>query len=123
MQTRAPLNAATSFVAGAVLGRLAASVRLAAPVQAEDKPAASAEPDRTVRPVLVLANKYRRWRLDDLARRLHEQPSAEELREELVPAPASGASGLAPVGRRMLRAIDELPEDRGRSSTRCGSTG
>jgi RNA polymerase sigma-70 factor (ECF subfamily) len=33
-----------------------------------------------------------------------------ELRDELVPAPASSASGLTPDGR-MLRAIDELPED------------
>jgi RNA polymerase sigma-70 factor (ECF subfamily) len=34
-----------------------------------------------------------------------------ELRDELVPAPASSASGLTLDGRRMLRAIDELPED------------
>ena len=34
-----------------------------------------------------------------------------ELRDELVLAPASSASGLTPDGRRMLRAIDELPED------------
>ena len=34
-----------------------------------------------------------------------------ELREGLVPAPASSVSGLTPVGLRMLRAIDELPED------------
>ena len=60
MQTQAPLNAAASFVAGAVLGRLAASVRLAAPVQAEDKPAASAGLASTVRPVSALANQYRR---------------------------------------------------------------
>ena len=47
---------------------------------------------------------------DDLARRLDEQPAAAELREGLVPAPASSASGLTPDGRRMLPAIDELPE-------------
>jgi RNA polymerase sigma factor (sigma-70 family) len=29
----------------------------------------------------------------------------------VVPAPASSASGLTPDGRRMLRAIDALPED------------
>jgi RNA polymerase sigma-70 factor (ECF subfamily) len=34
-----------------------------------------------------------------------------ERRDELLPAPASSASGLTPDGRRMLRAIDELPED------------
>jgi hypothetical protein len=57
-------------VAGALVGRLAASVRLAAPVQAKDKPAASAELDRIVRQVFGLANQYMRWEFDDLARRL-----------------------------------------------------
>jgi hypothetical protein len=110
-------------VAGALLGWLAASVRLATPIQAEDKPAASAELDRTVRRVFVLANQHRRWELHDPAGRLDSQPAAVELREGLVPAPASSASGLGPDGDRMLQAIGELPEDRGRSSTWCGSTG
>ena len=43
MQTRTPLNAAALLVAGARFGWRAASVRLATPVQAEDKPAASDE--------------------------------------------------------------------------------
>jgi RNA polymerase sigma-70 factor (ECF subfamily) len=34
-----------------------------------------------------------------------------ELRDELVLTPPRIASGLTPDGRRMLRAIDELPED------------
>ena len=34
-----------------------------------------------------------------------------ELHEGHVPSPASSASGLTPDGLRMLRAIDELPED------------
>jgi hypothetical protein len=68
MQTRTPLNAAALLVAGALLGWLAASVRLATPVQAEDKPAASAELDRTVRQVFALANQHMRWGLNDLAR-------------------------------------------------------
>ena len=33
------------------------------------------------------------------------------LREGLVPAPASTGSGLSPEGRRLLDAIDGLPED------------
>ena len=98
MQTRTPLNAAVLLVAGALLGWRAASVRLAAPVQGEDKPAASAELDRTVRPVFVLADQRRRWELDDLARRSDERPAVAELREGLVPAPASSASGLTPDG-------------------------
>jgi RNA polymerase sigma-70 factor (ECF subfamily) len=51
-----------------------------------------------------------RWELNGLARRLDEQPAAVELREGLVPAPASSDSGLSPVGRRILEAIQTLPE-------------
>jgi RNA polymerase sigma-70 factor (ECF subfamily) len=52
-----------------------------------------------------------RWELNDLARRLDNQPLAVELREGQLPAPASSDSGLSPVGRRILQAIDSLPED------------
>jgi RNA polymerase sigma-70 factor (ECF subfamily) len=34
-----------------------------------------------------------------------------ELREDLVPAPCSSGSGLTPNGRRMLEAIEDLPEE------------
>jgi RNA polymerase sigma-70 factor (ECF subfamily) len=51
-----------------------------------------------------------RWELNDLARRLDKQPGAVELREDLVPAPASSASSLSPAGRRILEAIDNLPK-------------
>jgi RNA polymerase sigma-70 factor (ECF subfamily) len=76
-----------------------------------------------VRRVFVLANQHRRWELNDLAGRLDSQPAAVELCVGLVPAPASSVSGLSPDGYRMLQAIGELPEDSGRSSTWCGSTG
>ena len=72
MQTRTPLNAAALLVAGALLGWRAASVRLASPVQAEDKPAASAELDRTGRQLFALANGHMRRELSDLARRLDD---------------------------------------------------
>ncbi len=52
-----------------------------------------------------------RWELNDLARRLDDQPAAVELYEALVPSPASSGSGLTPEGRRMLEAIGDLPED------------
>jgi hypothetical protein len=51
-----------------------------------------------------------RWELNDLARRLDEQPAAVALRGGLVPAPVSSDSGLTPEGRRMLEAIEGLPE-------------
>jgi RNA polymerase sigma-70 factor (ECF subfamily) len=65
----------------------------------------------TARQFFALACQHMRWELNDLARRLDEQPAAEELRHELVPAPASSASGFSPDGRRMLAAIESLPED------------
>jgi RNA polymerase sigma-70 factor (ECF subfamily) len=42
---------------------------------------------------------------------LDNQPVAVELREGQLPAPASSDSGLSPLGRRILEAIDSLPED------------
>jgi RNA polymerase sigma-70 factor (ECF subfamily) len=64
-----------------------------------------------VRQFFALANQHMRWELNDLARRLDEQPREVELREGLVPALSSSGSGLTSDGRRMLEAIGELPED------------
>jgi RNA polymerase sigma-70 factor (ECF subfamily) len=51
-----------------------------------------------------------RWELNDLARRLDEQPAAVALPDEVVPAPARSDTGFSPDGRRILEAIDRLPE-------------
>jgi RNA polymerase sigma-70 factor (ECF subfamily) len=51
-----------------------------------------------------------RWELNDLARRLDIQPTAVELCDGLVPTPPSSDTGLTPDGRRMLVAIESLPE-------------
>jgi RNA polymerase sigma-70 factor (ECF subfamily) len=64
----------------------------------------------TVRQFFALAGQHMRWELNDMARRLDEQPAAVALRDGLVPAPAGSDSGLSPEGRRMLEAIDRLPE-------------
>jgi RNA polymerase sigma-70 factor (ECF subfamily) len=111
MQTRTPLNAAASSVAGALLGWRAVSVRLATPVQAEDQPAANAELDGTVRQFFALADQHVRWELNDLAQRSNDQPAIVDGARGLGPAPARSVSGLSPDGRRMLQAISELPED------------
>jgi RNA polymerase sigma-70 factor (ECF subfamily) len=95
--TRPPLNVQADELLGAIAERLIKALREARP--------------RTVRQLFALANQHIRWELNDLARRLDDQPAAAELREELVPSPASSVSGLTPDGLRMLRAIDELPED------------
>jgi RNA polymerase sigma factor (sigma-70 family) len=92
-----PLNLQADELLGAVAERLLKALREARP--------------RTVRQLFALANQHMRWELNDLARRLDEQPAAVELWEGLVPAPASSVSGLSPEGLRMLREIDELPED------------
>lgn len=66
---------------------------------------------RTVRQFFALANLHMRWELNDLPRRLDNQPQMAELREGLVPAPASSRSGLGPNGRRMVEAIENRPEE------------
>jgi RNA polymerase sigma-70 factor (ECF subfamily) len=95
--TRPPLNLLADELLGAIAERLLKALREARP--------------RTVRQLFALANQHMRWELNDLARRLDEQPAEAELCEGLVPAPASSASGLSPDGLRMLRAIEELPEE------------
>jgi RNA polymerase sigma factor (sigma-70 family) len=95
--TQPPLNLQADELLGAVAERLLKAMREARP--------------RTVREFFALANRHMRWELNDLARRLDNQPAAVELSEWLVPAPVSSASGLSPAGHRMLRAIGELPEE------------
>ena len=95
--THPPLNLQTDELLSAVVERLLKALREARP--------------RTVREFFALAGQHMRWELNDLARRLDNQPAALELREGQVPAPASSDSGLSPDGRRMLEAIDGLPED------------
>jgi RNA polymerase sigma factor (sigma-70 family) len=95
--TRPPLNLQADELLGAIAERLLKALHEVRP--------------RTVRQLFALANQHMRWELNDLARRLDEQPDAAELREGLVPGQASSASGLSPDGLRMLQAIDELPEE------------
>jgi RNA polymerase sigma-70 factor (ECF subfamily) len=52
-----------------------------------------------------------RWELNDMARRLDNQAPAVQLDEDLVSAPYSNDSVLSPNARRILDAIDSLPED------------
>jgi RNA polymerase sigma-70 factor (ECF subfamily) len=95
--TRPPLNLQVEEMLGAVVERLLKALR-------EVRPG-------TVRQFFALASQHMRWELNDMARRLDEQPTAVELRDGIVPAPAGSDSGLTPDGRRMLEAIASLPED------------
>ena len=95
--TLPPLNLQTDEMVSAVVERLLKAMRSVHP--------------QTVRQFFALVNQHMRWELNDLARRLDEQSTAVELREGLVPAPASSESMLTPDGHRMLEAIDKLPEE------------
>jgi DNA-directed RNA polymerase specialized sigma24 family protein len=92
-----PLNLRADELLSAVVERLLKALREARPP--------------TVRQFLGLADQPMRWELNDLARRLDEQPAVVELHEGLVPVPAGSGSWLTPNSRRMLQAIENLPED------------
>jgi RNA polymerase sigma-70 factor (ECF subfamily) len=95
--TQPPLNLQTEELLSAVTERLLKAMREVRPTG--------------VRQFFALANQHMRWELNDLARRLDEQPPAVALPEGQLPAPDSSGSGLTPDGHRMLEAIGDLPED------------
>ncbi len=95
--TQPPLNLDTDELLGGVVAGLLTSLRTVHP--------------RTVREFFGLACQHMRWQLNDLARRLDQQPVVGGLSEERVPALPSSGSGLTPDARRMLEAIEKLPED------------
>jgi RNA polymerase sigma-70 factor (ECF subfamily) len=67
---------------------------------------------QTVRQFFALANQHMRWQLNDLARRLDQQPRAAALADSGVAAPpGSSDSCLSQDAGRMLEAIEGLPED------------
>jgi RNA polymerase sigma-70 factor (ECF subfamily) len=96
--TRPPVNLETDELLGGVVAGLIKALQTARPP--------------TVRRFFALANQHMRWQINDLARRLDEGPVAAALADTGVAAPpASTASGLSPDGRRMLEAIEGLPDD------------
>jgi RNA polymerase sigma factor (sigma-70 family) len=95
--TRPPLNLQAEELLGAVVERLLKALREARPA--------------TVRQFFSLAGQHMRWELNDLARSLDEGPAAVGWDERLVPAPPASDSGLSSDGRRILEAIDSLPDE------------
>jgi RNA polymerase sigma-70 factor (ECF subfamily) len=95
--TMPPLNLQPDEMLSAVVERLLKAMRSVHP--------------QTVRQFFALVNQHMRWELNDMARRLDEQPSFIMLDSEKVPAPPSSGAVLTPKGRRMLQAIDQLPLD------------
>jgi RNA polymerase sigma-70 factor (ECF subfamily) len=95
---RPPVNLETDELLGGVVARLLTALRTVRPP--------------TVRQFFALVNQHMRWQLNDLARRLDQQPADAALLESGVAAPpASTTSGLNPDAQRMLGAIEGLPED------------
>jgi RNA polymerase sigma-70 factor (ECF subfamily) len=94
---RPPVNLEADELLGGVVARLLTALRATRPA--------------TVRQFFALACQHMRWQLNDLARRLDEQPAVAALPEAGVALPPSTGSGLAPDACRMLGAIESLPED------------
>jgi RNA polymerase sigma-70 factor (ECF subfamily) len=95
--TQPPLNLQPDEMLSSVVERLLKAMNSARP--------------RTVRQFFALVNQHMRWELNDLARRLDHQPAAVELGEWVASTPLTSGSVLSPDGRRMLEAIDNLPEE------------
>jgi RNA polymerase sigma-70 factor (ECF subfamily) len=94
--TRAPVNLDDDELLSAVVERLLKSLGTARP--------------QSVRQFFALANQHIRWELNDVARRLDSRVRNQELVEDLVVAPESSGSGISLNARRMLEAIESLPE-------------
>ena len=94
---RPPLNLQQDELLSAVVERLLKALRSVRP--------------GNVRQFFALANQHMRWELNDLARRLDEQPRLVELVDAAAESTASTVAGPGPAMRRMLAAIDGLPED------------
>jgi RNA polymerase sigma factor (sigma-70 family) len=92
-----PLNLEADELLGQVVARLLTALQTVHP--------------SSVRQFFALACHHMRWQLNDLARRLDEQPAVASLPEAGVALPMSTTSGLTPDGRRMLGAIEGLPGD------------
>jgi RNA polymerase sigma factor (sigma-70 family) len=94
---RPPVNLKPDELLGAVVERLLKALRAARP--------------ETVREFYALANQHMRWELNDLARRLDNQPVVGELYEGIELSTPSSVSKLSPDGLRMLQAIEDLLDE------------
>lgn len=95
--THPPLNLRSDELLSAVVERLLKALRKTRP--------------ESVRQFFGLANQHIRWELNDLAHRLDEKAPVVELVEGVASAPPSTNSGISLDGRRMLQAIEALPEE------------
>ena len=92
-----PLNLESDELLDAVVERLLKAMRTVRP--------------GNVRQFFALANQHIRWELNDLARHLDEHPREVEFVDGAAPSAASSVAGPGPKLRRILQAIERLPED------------
>jgi len=95
--TRPPLNLQTEEMLSSVVDRLLKALREIRPTN--------------VRQFFALANQHMRWELNDMARRLDKETPAQELAEGIAVNPSSSESQLSPNTRRILEAIEGLPDE------------
>jgi len=94
--TQPPLNLQTEELLSSVVERLLKALEKVRP--------------ENVRQFFALANQHMRWELNDLARRLDQSVPDVELLDSLAVAPESSGSELSEGARRILKAIEDLPE-------------
>jgi len=96
--TQPPLNLETDELVGGVVAGLITALQKVRP--------------QTVRQFFALANQHMRWQLNDLARLLDQRPRHAAVSASGVATPPDSAdSVLGQDARRMLLAIEGLPEE------------
>ena len=95
--TNSPLNLQAEELLSSVVERLLKAMQKVRP--------------GSVRQVFALANQHMRWELNDLARRLDNQAPDVVLLESLAASPESSGSELSQSARKILDAIEGLPDD------------
>ncbi|WP_165227045.1 sigma-70 family RNA polymerase sigma factor [Aquisphaera insulae] len=95
--TRPPHGLEADELLGAVVERLLKALR-------ETRP-------KSVRGFFALASRHVRWELNDLARRLDDREVPGDLHAIDVAAPESGGSSVGTTARRLLDALEDLPDD------------
>ena len=94
--TRPPLNLQDEELLSSVVERLIKALEKSRPL--------------LVRQYFALASQHIRWELNDLARRLDRGGLQVEALDSLAVAPDSSGSQLSQNARRILQAIEDLPE-------------
>jgi RNA polymerase sigma factor (sigma-70 family) len=95
--TRPPYSLQAEELLSAVVERLLKALRQARP--------------QSVRQFFALTNQHMRWEMNDLARRLDGHIPMVAIDEAAVSFAQSSGSQLNPTARRILEAIEELPEE------------